>query len=210
MTLPETLVDGYARFRTDRLAGERARFESLAEAGQKPGVMVIGCCDSRAAPETIFDAGPGEIFVVRNVANLVPPYVPDKEHHGTSAALEFAVMVLRVGHIVVLGHGRCGGIAAALAEDAPPLSPGDFIGTWISLVRPALETLDPALTGPARQLALEHANIRNSLANLRTFPCVIELEKRGKLKLHGAHFDIASGALMTLDPETGAFTPAGS
>lgn len=207
MTLPETLTEGYARFRTDRFAAERTRFESLAKAGQSPGVMVIGCCDSRAAPSTIFDTGPGEIFVVRNVANMVPPYEPDQEYHGTSAALEFAVMVLRVGHIVVLGHGRCGGIAAALADTAPPLSPGDFIGRWISLVGPALETLDPALAGPARQLALEQANIRNALANLRTFPCVTELEAKGKLELHGAHFDIANGELMVLDPETGAFTP---
>lgn len=207
MTLPESLTEGYARFRTNRLAAERTRFESLAEAGQRPSVMVVGCCDSRAAPSTIFDAGPGEIFVVRNVANLVPPYAPDGDYHGTSAALEFAVMVLRVGHIVVLGHGRCGGISAALAEDAPPLSPGDFIGRWMSLVQPALETLDPALSGAARQLALEQANIRTALANLRTFPYIAELETRGKLILHGAHFDIANGDLMVLDPGTGQFAP---
>ncbi len=207
MTLPETLLDGYARFRTSHLSAERARYETLARAGQRPGVMVIGCCDSRAAPETIFDASPGEIFVARNVANLVPPYTPDEEHHGTSAALEYAVMVLRVGHIVVLGHGRCGGIAAALSENAAPLSPGDFIGKWMSLVQPALQTLDPALTGAARQLALEQANIRNTLANLRTFPCVSELETRGRLHLHGAHFDIADGALSVFDSGTGAFSP---
>ncbi|MDH3579384.1 MAG: carbonic anhydrase [Hyphomicrobiales bacterium] len=206
MTLPETLLEGYARFRNNRLAAERERFESLAEAGQRPKVMVVGCCDSRAAPSTIFDAGPGEIFVVRNVANMVPPYAPDGDYHGTSAALEFAVMALRVAHIVVLGHGRCGGIAAALADAGPPLTPGDFIGRWISLVQPALEALDPALTGAERQLALEQANVRGALANLRTFPCVTELETRGKLALHGAHFDIANGDLMVLDPETGAFS----
>lgn len=210
MIFPEILLDGYARFRDSRLASERARFESLAEKGQKPGVMIIGCCDSRATPEIIFDAGPGEIFVVRNVANLVPPHAPDDGQHGTSAALEFAVMGLKVGHVVVLGHGRCGGIAAALADDSEPLSPGDFIGNWISLVEPALKTLDPSLAGADRQLALEHANIRNAIVNLRTFPCVSELESRNRLQLHGAHFDIANGMLTILDPETGSFSPASS
>ena len=119
---PDDMIHGYRRFRDGRLESERARYRELAEAGQKPQTMVIACCDSRASPATIFDCGPGEIFVVRNVANLVPPYQPDDNYHGTSAALEFAVQVLRVGHIVVLGHGRCGGIQAALAQERGVLS----------------------------------------------------------------------------------------
>ena len=120
---PDTLLQGYSRFMTGRYAEERARYRTLAETGQKPTTLIIACCDSRAAPETIFNAGPGELFVIRNVANLVPPYAPDGEHHSTSAALEFAVQSLRVKHIVVMGHGRCGGISAALDPNAEPLSP---------------------------------------------------------------------------------------
>ncbi|MGD9867369.1 MAG: carbonic anhydrase, partial [Hyphomicrobiales bacterium] len=179
----------------------------LAERGQRPGVMVIGCCDSRAAPETIFDAGPGELFVVRNVANLVPHYAPDGEHHGTSAALEFAVMALRVAHIVVLGHGGCGGIAAALETEHEPMSPGDFIGKWIGMIEPLAKSVDPSLPPAGRQLALEEASVINSLANLRSFPCVRILEERGKLQLHGAHFAIATGQLRALDETTGKFGP---
>lgn len=207
MPLPPEILEGYARFRSDRLAGERERYQRLAERGQRPSVMVIGCCDSRAAPETIFDAGPGELFVVRNVANLVPHYNPDGEHHGTSAALEFAVMALRVSHIVVLGHGGCGGIAAALATEHEPMSPGDFIGKWISMIDPLAKAVDKALPPARRQLALEEASVVNSIANLRSFPCVRILEERGKLKLHGAHFAIATGELRALDKTTGKFSP---
>ncbi len=135
--LPEKLLNGYRSFMSGDYAGQSQRYRELAKTGQTPETMVIACCDSRAAPETIFDTGPGELFVVRNVANLVPPYTPDGEYHGTSAALEFAVQSLKVKDIVVLGHGRCGGIAAALTPDAAPLSPGDFIGKWMNmLVRP--------------------------------------------------------------------------
>src|ERR687894_1947652 len=124
---PKRLVDGYRAFLGERFPRERSRFAALAEAGQRPEVMVIGCCDSRVSPEVIFDASPGEMFVVRNVANLVPPYAPDGDYHGTSAALEFAVQALQVKHIVVLGHAHCGGIRA-FADEAAPLSAGDFIG----------------------------------------------------------------------------------
>src|SRR5690606_19314601 len=135
--LPDRLLNGYRNFIDGRYASESGRYRDLAKSGQTPEIMIIACCDSRSAPETIFDAGPGELFVVRNVANLVPPYQPNSDFHGTSAALEFAVQSLKVRHIVVMGHGRCGGIHAALSPDAAPLSPGDFIGKWISLVRPA-------------------------------------------------------------------------
>ncbi len=206
---PGALLEGYHRFREGRLESERRRYRELAETGQKPRTMIIGCCDSRAAPETIFDCGPGELFVVRNVANLVPPYSPDGDFHGTSAALEFAVQVLRVQQIIVLGHARCGGIQAALEPGGEPLSPGDFIGKWMSLAEPAVAELEAApagaLAGMDRQTALERLSVRASLANLLTFPCVSILHGRGRLTLHGAWFDISSGELWTLDAESGEF-----
>ncbi|WP_309082642.1 carbonic anhydrase [Chelativorans sp.] len=205
--LPERLLAGYRNFMATRYATESERYRSLAREGQSPETMVIACCDSRAAPETIFDAGPGELFVVRNVANLVPPYAPDEHHHGTSAALEFAVQSLKVKSIVVMGHGRCGGIGAALNPAAEPLSPGDFIGRWMSLVAPAAEAIagNNLLTPSERQTALERVSIRFQVENLRTFPCVRILEQKGKLTLHGAWFDISSGELWVMDPKTGDF-----
>ena len=205
--LPERLLAGYRAFMGGRYSAESARYRSLAVNGQTPETMVIACCDSRAAPETIFDAGPGELFVMRNVANLVPPYEPDERHHSTSAALEFAVQSLKVKHIVVLGHGRCGGIRAALDPTAPPLSPGDFIGRWMGLVAPAAEVVagNEMMTRTERQTALERISIRYSLANLRSFPCINVLEGKGKLALHGAWFDISTGELWVMDPATGDF-----
>ena len=211
---PDSLLDGYRSFRDHRYEPERARYRALAEHGQMPEVMVIACCDSRSAPETIFHAAPGEIFVVRNVANLVPPYEPEGPHQSTSAALEFAVQSLKVRHIVVLGHGRCGGIRAALHPEAEPLSPGDFIGKWMTLLGPAAREVATCTgagggqTESERQTALERASIRHSVANLRSFPCVSILEDRGRLHLHGAWFDIADGELWTMDPATGDFSPA--
>ena len=207
---PGSLLNGYRSFKDDRYAREHARYRALAEHGQKPEVMVIACCDSRSAPETIFNAAPGEIFVVRNVANLVPPYEPDAALDGTSAALEFAVQSLKVRHIVVLGHGRCGGIRAALHPEAEPLSPGDFIGKWMKLLGPAADEIagNARLTEAERQTALERASVRHSLANLRTFPFVSNLESRDRLNLHGAWFDIADGELWTMNPATGEFSKA--
>ncbi len=205
--LPEKLLSGYRNFIAGRYAGESDRYRTLAYAGQEPETMVIACCDSRAAPETIFDTGPGELFVARNVANLVPPYSPSGSYHATSAALEFAVQSLKVKHIVVMGHGRCGGIKAALDPEAAPLSPGDFIGKWMSLIQPAAETVsgNSMLTASERQTALERISIRFSVANLRTFPCVDILEKKGRLSLHGAWFDISTGELWVMNTETGDF-----
>lgn len=186
------------------------RYRQLAEDGQTPDTLMIACCDSRAAPEIIFNTVPGQIFVVRNVANLVPPYKPDGEFHSTSAALEFAVQALRVKNIVVLGHGRCGGIKAALDPADEPLSPGDFIGRWMELLGPAAEAVsnNPWMTDAERQTALERISIRHSITNLLSFPCIEILHGRGKLSLHGAWFDISSGELWTMDPETGDFTCA--
>ena len=205
--LPPRLLAGYRNFMAGRYAAETQRYRTLAKDGQAPETMVVACCDSRSAPEAIFDAGPGELFVVRNVANLVPPYMPDGQFHSTSAALEFAVQSLKVKHIVVMGHGRCGGIGAALAPAAEPLSPGDFIGKWMSLLGPAAETVSSStlMTAGERQTALERISIRHSLANLRTFPCVKILEGKGRLSLSGAWFDISTGELWVMNRDTGDF-----
>ncbi|MBW8617548.1 MAG: carbonic anhydrase [Hyphomicrobiales bacterium] len=207
---PQRLQDGYRAFVEGRLPRERERFEDLAATGQKPEIMVIGCCDSRVSPEVIFDARPGELFVVRNVANLVPPFETGGQFHGTSAALEFAVQALRVKHIVVLGHGRCGGIRAYADEQSQPLSPGDFIGKWISLIDPVAAKLGARTNDSFDDYVekLAQASIENTLNNLMTFPCVNILAGRGKIRLHGAYFDVFSGALRIRNPETGIFHAA--
>jgi carbonic anhydrase len=209
---PNFLLDGYNTFMSGRYIDERERYRSLAEQGQSPSTLVIACSDSRAAPETIFDAGPGELFVIRNVANMVPPYEPDGHFHATSAALEFAVQSLKVKDIVVMGHGRCGGIRAALDPSSEPLSPGDFIGRWMSLVASAAEQIqsNDVMTVAERQTALERVSIRNSIANLRSFPDIKLLEEEGKLHLHGAWFDISTGELWVMDGETGDFIRPGA
>ena len=208
---PRKLLGGYVHFRNNRLSRERERYEELAELGQKPETMVIACCDSRSAPEVIFGAAPGEIFVVRNVANLMPPHEPNGSYHSTSAALEFAVQVLRVKNIVVMGHGRCGGIGAVRAqmsgEKGEPLSPGDFIGKWMSMLDPVVENLQctGAETAEELQRKLEEAAIRQSIEHLKTFPCVSILLEREQIGLHGAWFDISSGDLFTMNENTGEF-----
>lgn len=204
--LPTRLLEGYQNFMAGRYNSESLRYRELADTGQEPKTMIVACCDSRAAPETIFDCGPGELFVVRNVANLVPPYAPDGQYHSTSAALEYAVQSLKVENIVVLGHGRCGGIGAALTPGDTPLSPGDFIGKWMQLIGPAAELVskNELMTHSERQTAMERISVRNSLANLRTFPCVDILEKKGRLTLYGAWFDISSGELWVMN-EAGDF-----
>jgi carbonic anhydrase len=208
---PDRLIEGYRSFLGQRFTREQKRYQELAESGQTPKIMIIGCCDSRVSPEVIFDARPGEMFVVRNVANLVPPFSPDGELHGTSAALEYAVQALKVEHIVVLGHGRCGGIRAFADDAQGPLSSGDFIGRWITLIGPAAERtggrgVHETLTVYIERLAL--ASVAQALLNLRTFPCVQILEQKGRLHLHGAYFDVATGVMMRLDPTTGNFVPA--
>jgi carbonic anhydrase len=195
---PEALLEGYRSFMDARYS--RERFRELA-AGQAPVALVIACCDSRSAPEVIFDAGPGELFVLRNVANLVPPFQPDSNQHGTSAAIEFAVQALDIPNIVVMGHGRCGGIHAALSPDAKPLAQGDFIGKWMSMLAPvaAEVSANSFMTANERHTALERLSVRNSIANLRTFPYVREREDAGTLAIHGAWFDISLGELWVMD-----------
>jgi carbonic anhydrase len=209
MTLPQRLLDGYSAFRTARLPTEQDRYRALAESGQSPEIMVIGCCDSRVSPEVIFDARPGELFVVRNVANLVPPYTPDGAQRAVSAALEFAVQALKVKHIVVLGHARCGGIRA-YTEPGEPLSPGDFIGKWMALIAPAAAAAGSETEYGSRDAylaRLEQVSIIKTLDNLMTFPCVRILVERGRLALHGAYFGVAEGALSVLDRTSGEFRP---
>jgi carbonic anhydrase len=207
MALPQQLIDGYRAFLIGRLRHEQDRYRDLGETGQSPQIMVIGCCDSRVSPEVIFDARPGELFVVRNVANIVPPYAPDQRAHGVSAALEFGIGALKIKHIVVLGHAQCGGVKA-FVEDAEPLSPGDFIGNWMKLMAPAADKVGPrGALSPADYLArLEQANILNSIENLMTFPRLRKLIERGQVAVHGAYFGVATGQLSVRDPATGNFT----
>ncbi len=206
MPFPHRLVEGYRQFADGRLRHEQDRYRELAEAGQSPEVLVIGCCDSRVSPEVIFDARPGELFVVRNVANIVPPYEPDGHAHGVSAALEFGVAALKVKHIVVLGHAHCGGVKA-FAEKAEPLSPGDFIGNWMKIMAPAMAKVGPrgALTQAEYLARLEQANVANSLDNLRTFPRLNKQIERGEVAIHGAYFGVATGELLVRDPASGEF-----
>jgi carbonic anhydrase len=208
MNFPQRLIEGYGAFASGRLQAEQHRYRELAERGQTPEIMVIGCCDSRVSPEVIFDARPGELFVVRNVANLVPPFETGGTYHGVSAALEFGVGVLKVKHIVVLGHAHCGGVRA-YAEDAAPISPGDFIGRWMSLMAPAADKVGPRGTlSRAEYLErLEKASVANTLDNLMTFPRLRKLIERGAVMLHGAYFGVAAGELSVLDRATGEFYP---
>ena len=210
MSFPQRLIDGYGAFASGRLQSEQHRYRELAEHGQTPEIMVIGCCDSRVSPEVIFDARPGELFVVRNVANLVPPYETDGKYHGVSAALEFGVGVLKVKHIVILGHAHCGGIRA-YAEDTAPISPGDFIGRWMSLMAPAAEKVGArgSMSRTEYLERMEQASILNTLDNLMTFPGLRKLIERGAVTLHGAYFGVAKGELSVLDRATGEFRPVG-
>ena len=204
------LINGYRRFRGQGWQRERERWARLA-GGQTPKVMVIACSDSRVDPATIFDTSPGEMFVVRNIANLVPPFEIGGGRHGVSAALEFAVTQLEVPEIVVMGHGQCGGVDAALSrrfEHAPP-GEGGFIAHWIDLLDEARDRIvHQHGDGAAASRALEEETVRVSLENLRTFPPIAERERAGKLTLHGAYFAIAEGTLHLLNEAKDAFLPA--
>jgi carbonic anhydrase len=198
--LPPSLLEGYGKFRKFKYARHAQRYMELAVRSQKPDTMVIACCDSRAAPETIFDASAGELFVVRNVANLVPPYEPDGERHSTSAALEFAVHSIGVQHIMVMGHGRCGGIEAVVGA-TNPLSKGDFIGKWMSGIGD-IASNTPCPDGCSdvdHRKLVEQASIVQSLKNLHSFPWISALESKGELSVHGVWFDVALGELHVFD-----------
>jgi carbonic anhydrase len=198
--MPEfaNLVEGYHRFRAGTYADQKARYDALAQHGQSPPVMIISCCDSRVDPATIFDTGPGQIFALRNVANLVPPFETGGGLHGASAAIEFGVLGLGVKQIVVLGHGQCGGIRAALQGSDLGLPGQSFIDDWMGIVSEARDdVIEQAPADPQRALELEA--IKVSIANLRTFPFIAEREAAGEIKLRGAYFAIDEGVLHILD-----------
>ena len=199
----DDLIEGYHRFRAGTWASQRARFDELSRSGQQPRVMLIACSDSRADPQMIFDVAPGELFVVRNVANLIPPYGPDSKYHGTSSALEFGVRVLKVEHLVVMGHAMCGGIHALL--HGAPEEASDFVANWVKLAeRAKLRALH--FPPDKRQDYCERESVRLSLENLMTFPWVRDPVEAGRLKLHGCFFDIRSGVLELLGDD-GSFHP---
>jgi carbonic anhydrase len=205
---PDHLADRFRRFKHRHFAPNQDHYEKLAAGGQSPDVMIVSCSDSRVDPETLFSAMPGELFVVRNVANLVPPFETQGKYHGVSAALEFAALNIRVKHIVVLGHSACGGVRACLDHNAARQTQAEFIVNWMSMLDGARDKVIAAHEGaPENELrgALEREGIKTSLANLRTFPCIQILEGRGSIALHGAYFDIASGMLEVLDRESGEF-----
>jgi carbonic anhydrase len=206
MTFPTHLFDGYQNFVETRLPLERSRYQKLAETGQRPEVMVICCCDSRVAPEVIFDAHPGEMFVVRNIANLVPRYTPSGLTHGISAALEFAVQILHVKYVMVMGHSRCGGIRAFVEHRDHPVF-GDFIDNWMSQIEPAAKSLDAAgKFAPSDYLhRLERASVVTTLNNLLTFEEIRKRVEDKSLQLVGAYFDVATGDLMVYDEAAGDF-----
>jgi carbonic anhydrase len=194
----DPLLEGYHRFRAEIWPAERARYEALARWGQSPETMVIACSDSRVDPQTVFGAVPGEMFVMRNIGGLVPPYEPDTHYHGTSAAIEFGVRVLKVKRLVVLGHGQCGGVRAMVLGVPPEAR--DFLATWVDVARPALGGASGR--DDASQLpAIEAAVVRLSLANLMTFPWVKAPVEAGELALSGYRFDIHTGELEQVDAE---------
>lgn len=204
------LIAGYHRFRQHGWTPNRERWQALRES-QQPEIMVIACSDSRVDPAQIFDVDPGEIFVVRNVAAMVPPFETAPGLHGVSAALEFAVQFLKVKEIVVMGHGMCGGCRAALTKEMHGTEPGEggFIADWIGLLD---EVRDPiverhGIIGRDAERAMEQAGVRVSLKNLRTFPCIRRKERDGELRLRGAFFAIADGLLHVLDEASDTFSP---
>ena len=195
----DALLDGYRRFRAETWPEERARYQALARWGQRPETLVVSCSDSRVDPQTVFGAVPGELFVVRNVAALVPPYAPDANYHGTSAALEFGVRVLGVSRIVVLGHALCGGVAALM--DGAPAEARDFVEPWMGMAAGVRDAAADALDPEARRDRYESAVVRLSLANLMTFPWVAEAVEAGRLTLDGFRFDIHTGILARVEEE---------
>jgi len=211
ITFPEHLLEGYRAFATQRLPTEQTRYRELSVKGQSPEVMVIGCCDSRVSPEVIFDVGPGELFVVRNIANLVPVYQPDGNAHGVSAALEYAVKMLKVKHIVILGHAQCGGIRT-FVDKIEPLTPGDFIGKWMQMFIKPGEVVEQRDHESMAQFVerIEKAAVFRSLENLMTFPFVRKAVEGGQMQLHGAYFGVAEGTLFVLDKATKEFKKANS
>ena len=209
--LPEYLARRYHGWRATTHAENRAWFTRLAEEGQRPRAMVISCCDSRVHVTSIFGADQGEFFIHRNIANLVPPYQPDGDHHGTSAAVEYAVRVLQVAHLIVLGHSNCGGVKGCIdmcQGKAPELEAKDsFVGRWMDILRPKYEIVADLKDEEAQIRQLEKHAVMISLENLMTFPWIAERVETGELSLHGLWTDIGEGGLENYVPEQDAFMP---
>jgi len=205
--MPERLVQGYQRFRDGYFIENKEKLAALAME-QKPRIALLSCCDSRVDPTTVFDAAPGDLFVIRNVANLAPPYEQEGVFHGTSAALEFAVTGLEVSHIVVLGHANCGGIRA-LMDKSPSDDKTSFIDQWMTIAAPVREHICASgeMSDEERYATCERQAIAHSLRNLMTYPWVKTRVNAGTLSLHGWHYDLAEGTLSSLDPETKSFLP---
>jgi carbonic anhydrase len=200
------LIGGFKRFQANYFKSDDALYEKLSK-GQRPKVLVIGCCDSRVDPAIVTDCRPGDLFVVRNVGNLVPPYEPDSHYHGVSAAVEFAVQFLKVEHLIVLGHSNCGGIDVLMRGDDDNVS-GEFIGHWMAIAQPAKDAIQRDLGHKPIEIqrkACEEASILISLENLLSFPWVARRVQEGHLALHGWYFDLEAGQLLGYHPDTGAF-----
>lgn len=213
----DALIAGYRRFRAGYYETHKAKFERLGAKGQKPQYMIIGCADSRVDPSINFDTGPGDVFMVRNVANVVPPYAPDGDHHGTSAALEFAMKGLEIPNIVILGHAKCGGIAALVDKEPGDAPSNDFLDLWMSVARPArraafkvAEAVGQADDRDQVCRICEKENVKVGIRNLMGFPWIAERVAAGKVKLHGLYFDITKGELYRLgdDGEFNLVPPA--
>ena len=207
---PHGLFAGYRRFRERAWQPQLARWDELRQ-GQSPHTLIIACSDSRVDPAQIFDVDPGELFVVRNVAAMVPPYETTPGYHGVSAAVEFAVNFLRVEQVVVMGHGMCGGCKAALSQDLRGASAGEggFVASWVSLLDEtrAQVAAEHGTEGRKAEIEMERAGVRTSIANLRSFPFVVQAESEGRLAIHGAHFAISDGLLHWMNPVSGKFAP---
>jgi carbonic anhydrase len=204
LRLPKSLLEGHWRFRRDIHAADRGRYLQLAELGQAPEAMVIACCDARVDVSAIFDADPGALFILRNVANLVPPYEPEGKYHGTSAAVEYAALALKVPHIIVLGHSQCGGVDTYRRGVRDKVPEQGFIGSWLMLLENHT-LVESDIFAYGDEKAFEFAAVRSSIANLHTFPFIRKLLQQGLLALHGLHFDLASGELLSLEQDTGRF-----
>ena len=208
--LPDDLLSRYQAWRDGTFAEKQQDYEDLAENGQKPPYMVISCCDSRVNPTEIFGAAAGDMFIHRNIANLVPPYAPDGDHYGTSAAIEYAVLALKVESLIVIGHSQCGGVQAChdlCSQENPPVkSAFEFVGPYLDILRPAYGRIDSAKPEAEQVVELGHQGVIHSLENLLSFPFVAEAVAEGRLSLHGAWHDIGAGVLYTLDPDSGNFT----
>ena len=207
------LIDGFQHFRKDFFGEDKSFFDGLVTDGQKTKTMVIACADSRADPAILFNTRPGDLFMVRNVANLIPPYAPDEGQHGVSAAIEYGVRDLKVQHLVILGHAFCGGIQALCAHHRSAHENGgnanapsrEFLNSWIDIASPAIQSIDLDNWQDSFQHDAERAAIRNSVTNLHSFPWIVEAKKAGKLEIHGWWFDMENGALWGLDQEKDEF-----